>query len=178
MWPIPGPDMRASVIVFLTDQLGLGPSFLAEAGPFMVERHYTPRNPTQEEAVVFFRNPNVRDAVKSASINLAGKSAGVRIHLPVHLRANFRHLDSLIFELKKKHPNLKRGIKFNDDDLDILADVRLDEGKKWRRLLPAAARETRVGMTANSASDPANSDSENLTAEDLTALLSNGAGSS
>ena len=110
MWPIPGPNLYDSVRAFLTEKLGLGASFVAEMGVFFVERHCTPKNPLKLEALVRFEMPNKRDAVKAASINLAGKPAGMMIEVPIHLRAGFRHLDNLCFELKKKHPRLKRSI--------------------------------------------------------------------
>ena len=64
----------------------------------------------------------------------------MRIHVPVHLKANFRHLDSVCFALKKKFPGLKRSIKFNDETLDLVADFRPSDNAPWQRLTSQAAR--------------------------------------
>ena len=171
MWPIPGPDLRASVRAFLQQELGLSLVFLAEAGNYEAVRFHTPRTPERNEALVTFANPNTRDAVKAVAVNLAGRSAvGIRIEVPSHLRANFRHLDNLCFELKKKYPQLKRNIRFDDDKLDLFADVLFEEGKKWKKMLPEACREAKIGLVESGAVDD---ESRELTAEDLSGLLSN-----
>ena len=119
-----------------------------------------------------FATPNVRDTVKSAAINLAGRDAiGIRIEIPSHLKASFRHLDNLCFELKKRYPNLKRNVRYDDDKLELFADVCLDEGKPWKKMVPDSAREAKIGLVQSGAAE--DDDSRELSAADLTGLLTN-----
>ena len=68
----------------------------------------------------------------------------MRIHIPDSLKANFRHLDGMCYELKQKFHSLKRNVKFDDDIMDLYADVQLTPDAPWKRLSPADARIVRA----------------------------------
>ena len=158
-----GSDYKATL-------LGLGSVFISEVGDFQVERYHTPKTPDRREATVIFSTPNTRDAVRGAGINLAGSAAGMNIHVPVHLRANFRHLDNLCFELKKRYPSLKRSVKFDDDALDLFADVKLSDNHDWGRFTPQKAREAKIELV-NSGQATTGGGTREFSAQDLSGFL-------
>ena len=144
IWPITGPDLPAAVISFLEKELGFEPGDI-RPDDFTVERFHEGRKVLQKkkEVIVTFSSVSLRDAVRAGAFNLS-KEAGMRIHVPDFLKANFRHLDGVCYDLKQKHPSLKRNIKFDDDEMDLYADVQLTRDSQWKRLLPAEARISRV----------------------------------
>ena len=174
MWPAPGPDIQSSVRIFLKDLLKLDD---ADTIPLAaVTRYRTPKAKIENEALVTFDTQETRDYVKAASGNLSGQGnkAGVRIHIPNHLKANFRHLDALCFSLKAKFPGLRRSIKFDDDSRDLVADFRTTELDQWQRITAKEAREARAAMpAAQTAGVPTV-----VTAGGITSLLASSTGSS
>ena len=145
LWPVDGPDLRDAVVTFLQDELKFERGDV-DREDVTVERFHENKKNAQKlkkEVVVTFATVSLRDAVRSAAFNLRS-GFGMRIHVPDFLKANFRHLDSMCYELKKKFPDLKRNIKFDDDLLDMFADVQLRQDGQWQRLLPADARLARA----------------------------------
>ena len=92
-----------------------------------------------DEAIVVFSNKETRDAVRSAATNLAGhgKAAGIRMQVPGFLLTNFRALENLGYQMKKVNPSVRRVVKFDDDNMDVMMDVKI--GDQWRRVRPADA---------------------------------------
>ena len=71
---------------------------------------------------------------------LAGKDeAGMRLQIPDHLQKTFRALMNLSYKLKKKHPTLKRSVKFDEDSLDMFIDIQTKPDTTWRRIDPGQA---------------------------------------
>ena len=139
LWPIDGPDLAGGVVSFLETELNFGDGDVT-INDFRVERfHDSMRNRQKGEVLVTFSSVSLRDAVRSAAYNLSSQ-AGMKIHVPDHLKANFRHLDGMCYDLKKKYGKLKRNIKFDDDLLDLYADVQLTPDTPWKKLLPSDAR--------------------------------------
>ena len=64
----------------------------------------------------------------------------MKIDVPEFLRANFRHLDSLCYTLKKKYNELRHAIKFDNDLMDLYADIQTSPTQPWKRLDPGTAR--------------------------------------
>ena len=93
--------------------------------------------------IVSYRSSDVRDAIKSAAKNLAGKgqSFGVRLELPNHLKSAMTALQSASFEIKQKFPLARRNVLFDDGSMDLVLDFSTGEGKPWRRMSSAQARE-------------------------------------
>ena len=86
---------------------------------------------------------DVRDAVKRAARNLAGKGAeyGVRLEIPNHMKTAMGALQSASFELKQKFPGARRNVLFDDDSMELVLDFSVSEGKPWKRMTTAQARE-------------------------------------
>ena len=101
----------------------------------------------KNECIVTFDEKRVKDKVRAGASNLAGMSDhGVRIDIPNFLRSNFRSLEALGFALKKKHKDLRRAVKFNDEALDLVMDMRTTDEADWVRIRPDAARRARANM--------------------------------
>ena len=70
----------------MTDKLGVCPDALeAEQLPQSVRRMVDPRSKIQQEFIVMYNSPPVRDAVKSSGYKLEGQRAGIRIEVPTFL---------------------------------------------------------------------------------------------
>ena len=46
----------------------------------------------------------------------------------------------LSYDMKKKNPDLKRNVKFDEDDLGLFMDVQMQRDGPWRRIKPEQAR--------------------------------------
>ena len=77
---------------------------------------------------MIFENRADRDQVRAGAPALAQyrEDAGMRLHIPDHLQRQFRALMNLSFDLKKRHPELKRNVKFDDDTLGLFLDIQLN----------------------------------------------------
>ena len=169
LWPAPGPDIRASVISFLSVSLELNDDFMSNIGPLTVQRYRTPKSKTENEVLVCFADAMIRDCVKAAAVKLSGQGSksGIQIHVPQHLRANFKYLDSVCFAMKKMNSELKQSIKFDDDNLNLVADFRVGDGKPWQRITPQEAKIARANIPqAAPASGPAH-----VSAVDVSSLM-------
>ena len=143
LWPIRGVDLTAAVKKFLVEMLGVDPDD-AEAGlaPTAVEKVVDPRSKVDSEVVATFRNPGVRDSIKSLGFKLEGKRAGIRIEIPVYLRSDFQVLQNLSYRMKMAHQGMKRSIKFDDENHGLVLDIQVP-GQDWRRIRPDQAREAK-----------------------------------
>ena len=119
----------------------------------------------------------MRDAVKAASRELAGDpDAGIRLEIPVSLQPNLKALEAVSYQLKQKHPALKRNIRFNDNKMDLILHFSVDPtaGKPWRKLKPAQAKELKKEMGTREG------EAQDVTEEEMDDLLAghgpNGAG--
>ena len=63
----------------------------------------------------------------------------MRLHIPDHLQRDFQALMNLSFNFKKKHPGLKRNVKFDEEDCGLFMDLRLSETGDWKRVKPKQA---------------------------------------
>ena len=90
----------------------------------------------QDEFIVTFDSRADRDAVRAAAPALATyrDEAGMRLHIPDHLQRPFRALMNLSYDLKKTHPELKRNVKFDDDEMGLYLDVQLEKDGEWIRI--------------------------------------------
>ena len=141
LWPIEG-GRKDSLEAFLLDKLRLEASFIKEElGQVTLMKPKEPRNKNKEEYIVTFESKQIRDAVKANASHLANhrETAGMRLHVPDHLQRDFQALMNLSYDLKKRHPALKRNIKFDEDDCGLFMDIRLSEDKEWSRVKPQQA---------------------------------------
>ena len=74
-----------------------------------------PRSKITGEVIAVFLMVAVRDAVRGMASELAGDpDAGVRLEIPHGLQSNLKALESVSYNLKKKYPDLRRNIKFDE----------------------------------------------------------------
>ena len=74
------------------------------------------------------------------------------------------HLQGLSFSLKKRHPDLRRNVRFNEDMSGLHMDLQLNKDGQWRRVQPDQAR--KVAPAGQATGGPAS-----LRAEDFMNLL-------
>ena len=142
LWPVPGGS-RQAFESFLKDKLRLDESFIRdELGEVDIRRHRDPRTKTKEEVIVRFESKEIRDTVRAQAPNLANfQESGMRLHIPNHLQKDFKALMGLSFDMKKRHPHLRRNVKFDENDHGLFMDMQLEREGSWRRVKPEQARQ-------------------------------------
>ena len=136
VWPVTG-DLKAGAVKFLLDTLQVPAQTVDEICIDSVERmRQARRAKVKEEIMVCFATAADRDAVQSYAANLAtaGRDTGLRMHIPEHLRSLFKQFERHAIELKGKHPELKRSIKFDDTVQSLAMDVKLSYNSSWQRI--------------------------------------------
>ena len=145
LWPLSGDGAKLgeSLIDFLKNKLKMGPEAIEEAGGCIMRKVPKSRSATMDGGgIVEFPSIELRDAVRSSAYNLAGdRGSGIRLEIPVHLMNNFRALNQAGYRLKKKHPNCRRNVKFDDETCDVIMEFRIDEESSWKWLRPDQARQ-------------------------------------
>ena len=143
--PIGRGEVHEEVRKFMISHLGLDEFFMESVGQFSAKRvPYGPAAKIRGEVIVSYQSTEVRDAVKSAAKNLAGKGSdyGVRLELPNHLKSAMSALQSASFELKSRYPQARRNVLFDDDALDLALDFCLEPEKdsRWLRMTSDQAK--------------------------------------
>ena len=62
--------------------------------------------------------------------------------------------------LKQSNPTLKRNIKFDDEVMDLVMDVKLNEDAPWRKIRPEQAIQAKKNWAAPSREDQVELDSD------------------
>ena len=73
---------------------------------------------------------------------------------------------NLSYDLKKRHPGLKRNIKFDEEDRGLFMDLKLSEDKDWKRVKPEQAAAAAKKRNRNGTRE--------MEEEELKSLLSDG----
>ena len=136
MWPIAGPDLAQGVIDFLRDRLLL-PADNYPADKLSVQRvTSTPSSGIKDQVIVKFDSVRLRDEAKSAARNLGGsdRSIGLQLEAPDHLRSHYQAFQKLGFQIKNKHPGLKRNVKFDDIEKALVMDIKTCTDSDWKTL--------------------------------------------
>ena len=133
LWPVRGADLQVAALNFLQEKLLLARDRL-QPNDIQVTEVYTPPDAkAKDQVLVLFPSVRIRDEVRALSRNLGGDTtAGVQLEVPDHLRGKFQTFQSLAYQLKKKHPLLKRNIKLVDSNLGLVMDVKLDGDSGWK----------------------------------------------
>ena len=141
MWPVEGCERR-HVVAFLVEKLKMDGDFVEEElGSVTVNKVRDPRSKIKNEAIVTFETKQIRDAVKAkAAMASYGQGVGMRLELHDHLQKSFRALMNLAFDLKQKKRDLRRNIKFDEEDLGLYMDVQLVKDGLWKRVKPEQAK--------------------------------------
>ena len=168
LWPVKEAS-RDGLECFLKEKLRMSEEFIREdLGETVIRRHFECRLKTQNEVCVTFESKQIRDAVQAQAPNLANfrEEACMRIHLPDHLKKDFRALMFMSYHLKKKHTALKRNIKFDEDELNLFMDLQLKKDGPWSRVRPDQARKAAESRRRRPSGGP-----PDLREDDLVSLL-------
>ena len=91
-----------------------------------VSKIVKPRPKIKDEVlVVEFESAATRDSIKSSGFKLKGQRAGIRMEVPNHLNSDFHVLQGMSHRLKMANPDMKRSIKFDDENYGIYLDIKL-----------------------------------------------------
>lgn len=77
---------------------------------------------------------------------------------------NFKALSTASYRLKRRYPECKRNIKYDDERLDMILDFKTTSDTAWKRLRPSQARTVLKDEGL----------SEEVSASDLSELLGGG----
>ena len=130
LWPISKEgNLKERTEEFLVNELlldqqhAVGLSFeVKRVGNSARSRDSAPRT-IRDEVLVVFESVRDRDDVRSFAKNLERPGRGLRLEVPDHLWPSFRVLQSIGYELKQKHPGLKRNVLFDDENKNLKLDV-------------------------------------------------------
>ena len=66
----------------------------------------------------------------------------IRLEIPYNLQPSLKALEAVSFNLKKRFPNIRRNIKFDDAEKDLVLDFCTDpdDDEPWRKVRPAQAK--------------------------------------
>ena len=137
MWPVIGDDMALAVLDFLVEKLRCPPR-MVDVTDIVAIVKVVPRPDAfaQDQVVVRFSSVRLRDEVKSLSKNLDGtdKLTGIQIEPPDFLRTQYQTFQRLAYQMKKKHPSLKRSVRFLDSDFCLTMNVLTSREAQWRTI--------------------------------------------
>ena len=151
-WLLARQNMEEAFRKFLRERLLFDEQFIEEElGEVQFTRFRNPRSKVKDEYIVTFECKEIRDAIKAAGPSLAGVGveAGMRIHVPNHLKRDLDVLLSLSFQMKQKHANLRRNVKMDDSNLGLVLDFCIGDGD-WKRIRPDEARKAKLNQNDRS----------------------------
>ena len=146
VWPVPGPDLDQGMKDFLSSKLGFSSLEIQDVTPSNIIKYIDPRSKVKNEVIATFPSTGVRDMVKAAAPKLAGfgRDAGIQLHIPGYLMSNFKLLENLGYRMRAANSDVRRVIKYDDENLNLMMDVRIDGN--WRRVQPADAEAAKVAL--------------------------------
>ena len=153
LWPISGEgNLKERTVEFMVNELlldqqhAVGLCFEVKRIGASARGREVSTRPVRDEALVIFESARDRDDVRSFAKNLERRGRGLRLEVPDHLWPSFRVLQSIGYELKQKHPGLKRNVLFDDDRKDLKLDICTGAGQPWRTIFPDGARQSLANM--------------------------------
>ena len=137
-----GTEYRTNFAAFLADKLGFPQEGIDDFGYIAVTRYFSSRSRNMHEVTAVFAMVGIRDMVKSAANKLGplGNQAGIRIVVPGFLMTNFKALENLGYQMKASKGEVRRVIKFDNEIMDLMMDVRFKG--VWKRVRPESAKNT------------------------------------
>ena len=142
IWPVTGENLKLATLSFLHDKLKCTAGRVKPDDIEVTKLTSHPESTAKEQVLVRFSTIRLRDEVKSLGRNLSGldKSVGMQIEPPDHLRSHYQAFQKMAFQMKKKHPNLRRNIKFLDIETCLVMDVLTSAESGWRTIMYEDAR--------------------------------------
>ena len=160
LWPVIGQDLHAAVAAYFTGPLMMEGGIEDDVPGFEIRRVRSAKGKRAHEVIITFPDVETRDAVRSAAPRLAGKKdMGMRLEIPEALRPSLRALDSTSYLLKQTNPLLKRNIKYDDEVMDLVMDIKLNEAAPWRKIRPDQAMDAKKNRAVPSREDRVELDS-------------------
>ena len=141
MWPVPDATLD-SLKDFLTQKLRMDQDFVDEdMGEVKIKRNIERRPKNKDEVCVIFENKTIRDTIKAQGPNLANfrDEAGMRLQIPDTLQKDFKALMSVAYDMKRSNKDLRRNVKFDEEDMGLLMDLQTHKEGEWKRIKPAQA---------------------------------------
>lgn len=156
-WPVRG-DSEAALLRAVGEFIGSKlrvPASMVEERDIEEVRRLTPRarrphmrggnengQAIKDEVLIVLKDVNTRDTLLRHASNLSAwrdergpNSIGVRLHIPTHLIGKFNVLNQHGFDLRRKYGGgLKRHIRFDDSEMQLLMDVKLPDQEEWMRV--------------------------------------------
>ena len=162
--------MKKALADFLKLRLRLSPIFLSEMGEVSMKKVASALSDAriQGEIIAVFATVEVRDAIRRAAKELAGnKDAGIRLEIPYSLQSSLKALEFVSFHLKKKNPEIRRNIKFDDQLMDLVLDFNTNPANPdgWKKVTAEQAKLMKTKITA------ATGRSSEITNDELGGLL-------
>ena len=143
VWPVAGDDASAGVRTFLIQRLRFSEEQVKDLGRILVKRMREPVAKARKEVYCTFETKETRDLVKAAGKNLAGdKEAGMRAQFPGFLIDTFRTFESIGYHLRNSDPSVRRSVKFDDNAMDLVMDIKVGNGDEWQRIRSSEAKKT------------------------------------
>ena len=152
VWPIKGEDekeMRGNLTEFAINALLIDEDTMDSiAIKEIIRVRSSPNGNVHQEVRVTFASVSDRDFVNSRATNLeeyrdgSGRpEAGVRMDVPPFLLTTFKQLNDHGYDIRRAHgPKTKRYVKFDEERLSLILEVRLPRAVKWLRISPEQAR--------------------------------------
>ena len=99
----------------------------------------------KDEVVAVFSTVEIRDTIRQSAKELGGeRGQRIRLEIPYVLQSGLKLLESVSYHLKKKYLGIKRNIKFDDINKNLVLDFATDPEKgNWRRVTAAQAVQMR-----------------------------------
>ena len=155
LWPIVGrsrDELWKATGKFIKEDLEF--AALTESMIESISRPDFPSGPSaKDEALIRFRDADVRDSIMGAlgklasKIDISGKpTAGIRIEITPALRPALKVLEKYGQQLRARHgPGTRRHFKFDDIDRTLYLNVKLPGDQSWSKVTLDIARR---GVTA------------------------------
>ena len=58
----------------------------------------------------------------------------MRLQIPDNLQKDFKALMAVAYDLKQVHKNLRRNVKFDEDNLGLYMDIQTEREGDWKRI--------------------------------------------
>ena len=71
--------------------------------------------------------------------------AGIHLQILGYLTTNFKLLENLGYQMRAVDPAVRRVVKFDDENQDLMMDVKI--GEDWGRIRPAEAQAAKMSKS-------------------------------
>ena len=152
VWPIEGDDqdtLDAGFRDFAIEALRVPDTVVRRVSIQSIIRvRSAPHNNVYMEILVTFSDAGERDFYFAQARNLAeyrdkdgNPTAGIRLDIPPFLLPTFKLMNDHGFEIRRVHGReTRRYIKFDEERMSLLLEIRLPGQNKWVRIRPEQAR--------------------------------------